>query len=796
MITLFLKLFLYSLSSNKVFSILNILGLAVGICCSLFIFLWVHDELSYDEFHRNSNSIYRIVKEEKSSNGEMKSPYVPTPLADELKSNFTQIKNSTSIYGDNLTKYNIVYNENIIKFNVKYTNNSFFEIFDFPVVYSESNDHLFINEYSAVISKTCASKLFGNENPIGKRIKDSFYEKYYEISAVVEIPDNSSILFDILVPFSSNKTIDKIKHQWGKIDAESYIQLHKNTKLSEQQKQQLRYYLADRVNINAELFFQPMHDIHLFTDFNDDSTCNNGNIESVWAFSTAGILLLIITGLNFIILSIASSEKRNKEIALKKIYGLQRYKLTIHYIIETMIYTLFAQIISIFIFLVLQPYVNELIGKSLSLQFNTTSALYFILSLLIISLLSGAYLFFYLPSLKAINLLKGISKKNDKFRISKLLVPIQLAITIFFTICLLFVYQQTDYMRVKNTGINLNHIISINTQGFIYKYDVIRDELLKNPQIINVTASGRAPIDYNFERSNVKWDGCNKNEKNSFSVFVIAPSFLQTFSIELIKGSCLPDNMTIEKHFKGEYNNKTPIIINETAAIIMGTEHIIGKKINLGYSQANGYIVGVVKDFNFKSLKHQVTPMAMVYDPESFMEIFIKYNPKNTQAVLDYIKIVTEPYRNDEYIIDYYFLTDKANLIYLDEIKTKKFTTVFSAISIILSILGLIGMIVHTINKQKKVIAIRKVYGADSSDIIFSYVKESVFLFIFSFLIAIPFIILFLRKWFENYAYKIPISLMTFVGVFFLGTVIITLITISLVYYEAIKNPIDNLRDE
>lgn len=795
MINLFFKLFIHSVITDKWFSILNVLGLATGLCCSLFIFLWVNDELSFDDFHKSPSSIYRIVTQEKISDRNIKNPFSPSPLAIELRTKYPQIKSSVSIYGSSLAKYSISSNDNILKCNVQLTTEDFFDIFNFPFTYRSSGE-IFINEYSAVLSKTCAELLFGHENPIGQYIEDSFHELKYQITAVIDIPENSHLKFDILVPFSSNKTINKVRHQWGVINTANYIKLHEDASFTKKQKLEIRYILNDKMNTEAQLFFQPLLDIHLFTDFNDDFSFKNGNIENVRAFSIASFLLIFITGLNFILLSIARSENRKKEIGLKKIYGLKKNFLIGQLIIETILFTLIAQLVTLVLFYILQPYVNEFTNKDFFLRFNITSVSYFIFSLLLISLLSGCYLFFYLPSLKPINIIKGVSIRGSKYHISKIIAPIQLMITLFFIIFSLHVYMQLKYMQTKNLGINFTNVVSINTQGFIYEYDVIKAELLKNPNIFSVTASGRAPIDYNFEKNNVKWSGCEINERNVFGLFVIDPSFASVFEIEILQGSNLPKDMSINDHFNGKYLDNTPIIINEAAAKTIGLENIIGKRIDFGYAQANGYICGIAKDFNFKSLKNKIAPMAMVYDPESFQEIFVRFNPDTYNNVLEYIEKVTKHYRDERYAFEHYLLKDKLNQTFSEEKRIQKFAFFFAIISITLSLLGLVAMILYSINRERKNIAIKKIYGANTINIIYSYTKESVMILLLAFIAIIPIVIVVLHKWLEDYAYHIPISSLLFLEVLLSATIIVSILSIALIHKEATQNPIDNLRQE
>jgi ABC-type antimicrobial peptide transport system permease subunit len=779
---------------NRAFNVLNILGLAFGICSSLLIYLWVTDELGYDRFHRDAENVYRLIKVDNNVHGEKKTPLTPAPLGLELKNNFPNIIEAASIYG-NEQKYSIAYKNNIAKFKVWQTNSGFFKVFDFPIVQGVEED-MYRNNNSAVISSTCAKILFGNENPIGKIIEDDFFKLKYEVTAVVEIPQNSHLRFDILTPFAAHKTLDRIRHQWNAIDAVNYIKLADNASFNDSQKTRLRYFLSEKMDSDAQLYFQPLLDIHLFTDFNDGFSSDNGNIGYVRAFSFAALLLLIVAGLNYIILTTARSEKRNKEIALKKLFGSDKSWLIAQFLFETIIYTFAAQIFAIILFFITKPFFEDIVGKTIQLQFNHTTVLYFVASMFVISTLAGGYLSFYLSSLKPISLLSGFSVSGTKYHISILLTPLQLMVSIFFVLSALSIYKQLDYMQNKDQGMKLDNIVAVSTNGFIYQFEAIKKQLLQNANIYSVTASGGPPVDYHFNKGGTNWEGKNNDDNVAFSILTVDPSFLETFNIKLLQGDFLPSDMTCEDHFKGKNAFVAPIIINETALNLIGQEDPIGKKIDLGTMLWNGHIVGVVSDFHFKPLQYEISPMAMVYDPESFQEMYVKINPEKTAEMITYIKNVTEPFRQGKYVFDYYFVQDKMNLLYKKENNMLKFASFFTIVSVLLSLLGFFGMVSYSVARKRKTIAIRKVLGANTTDVVYLFIKQSVAVLSIGFVIALVFVWLYLNNWLQSYAYHITLSPFFFALVFAVAQIVIIGVTVLLVFNEANKNPKENLKYE
>jgi len=795
MFKFFIKLLKASLLNNLLLSILSIIGLAIGICSSLLLYLWIADELSFDRFHENAENIYRIISVESVASGEKKSVYTPKIMAQELENSFPQIEKAAT-YVKHFPPMPVIYNDKIIRFYFSSVSYDFFDIFDFPIIY-QAYDTILINENSAVISRECAEKLFGKEYPIGKTIEKFFNESTrYIVRAVVDIPENSHLQFDIVIPFCQPNFISSYKTPWEGPRGVNYIRFVENVNFDEHQQLLLENFLAEKSGTSAKLIYQPVTDIHLHTDFHDQNVNNNGDIRYVRTFTIASILMLIISGINYIILTIARSEKRNRETALKKIFGLNKSMIIGQFMAETLVVTVIAQLIALVLFLTIQPWFNQFTGKSLGIFVSSQTVLFFMLSACIITLLAGAYHSFRLSSFKLVDLLKGTSKNGEKYNLSTFITPFQLVFSLIFILCSISIYNQLKYMQSKDKGICLKNVIAVNALGFKYDYEAIKNELLKNTSIYSVTASAKPPIDWHNQYDKINWEGKNNDEKYVFSTYCTDASFLETFDIKLLNGSFLPPDLTEKDFFDNKYLNNAPIVINESARSVLGYEDPIGKKIDFGYDLFDGYIIGVVEDFHFKPLNHNISPLIILYRPEVFWEIYMKINPENKQEIVAYIEKVTEPYREGKYPFDYCFLEDKINSLYKAEKNMSGFAFLFAFISVSLAVMGMIGMISYLVKRQRKSIAIRKVFGAETHDIIFLYVKQVLKLTGIASLVAGVVAWYYLEHWLQSYAYHIKLSPIMFAQVFITAVVAISILTIALVYTEAKKNPVDNLKYE
>ncbi len=349
------------------------------------------------------------------------------------------------------------------------------------------------------------------------------------------------------------------------------------------------------------------------------------------------------------------------------------------------------------------------------------------------------------------------------------------------------------YSSIKQ---NTAYIIAVNTLGFTSKYELIKNELLKNANVYSVTASDQPPINYKYESSGVDWEGNNNQSESSFCIYSTDYSFIETFNVKLINGSFLPQDLNRNKYVDRTYMGNSPIVINESAQKILGYEQPIGKKIHFNSVFYDGFIVGVVQDFHFKPLNNRITPMLIIYRPHSFTEMYIKINPTHKQETLKYIEKVTAQFREDKYPFDYYYLENRIEYLYKAEKNMAGFAVIFALLSISLAAMGMMGMISYLVKQQRKNITIRKVFGAKTHHIIFYYVKQVALTSSLASVIAGIIAWQHLDYWLQNYAYKIKLTPFLFFQAAAIAIFSLAALTTILIFKEANKSPVDNLKYE
>ncbi|MBU2651060.1 MAG: ABC transporter permease [Bacteroidetes bacterium] len=792
MLKIFFRLFATNFIHDKTVAILNTAGLAIGISLSLIMYLWLTEEYSFDKFHENSNRIYRILSIKVNGDGAVKSTLTPAPLGQALKNENPQIRNAAPVLRESIER-DFLAGDKRIKVKVEYTNEDFFRMFSFPEI-GKTGELYFPNHNSLVITSKCALKLFGSTDCLGKEIIMSFYgDTRYVISAIVEVPHNSHLQFEALAPHNSNPYLARLFDRWDRAETVTYIELEKNATITQTQLRKFINYLEGRVDEPTLLYFQPLESIHLHTDFSDRHSFSNTGIRYVRIIMVGMVLVMILSGLNFIIIATARSEKRRKEIAIKKLFGSEKTRLILHFLAENMIYTLVAFLLAILIVMTVLPYFNVLTNKELSLNFDYRLMAYFLGAMMLTGGIASAYLSLYLSSFRTIDLLSGVRVAHMRQNVSKYITPLQMIISFVFIMFFISIYLQIKYMQDKDKGLDLENIIGVKTQGFIYKYEEIKNELLKNPDILRVTASGKPPVNYNFDKFKVQRTAGGKDL--AFALFSADPDYLSTFGITLKEGAFFPESMNMKGYFDGEYRLSSPVVINQTARKMLGNIRV-GERFLLGSFNSTATVIGITEDFHFMPLQYQVDPMVMIYHPESFLEFYVRINPQRITETIQYIEAATAPFRGAQYGFDYYFLEDLVKSQYSSEISMLRLGLIIMILSMIISMFGLGGMVYYSVVRQRKQISIRRVFGAGTSAIERMFVKEAGWIFAIAFAISLAFAAWIVQDWLNAYSYRIALPLVAFMLAGLILFTIVTALTLVLVRKENNRNPVENLRYE
>ena len=791
MIQNYLKIALRIIKRHKGYSFINIFGLAIGIACFILIMLYVHFEFSFDRFHKNKNTIYRIYVHTpgKEFKGNDYQAVTPAPLGPALMNECPEVVNATTT--DHISETLLTVGEKRFIEDGIYADEHFLEMFTFPL---ESGDKLTAlkQPYSIVISKNLAKRLFGNENPIGRTIK--FDEKYdLNVTGVLKsIPDNSHLHFDFLISFCTYEY--SYVNNWRLQNYCTYIELNKSSSyevLDEKLSNIINVKFFSQENRNTFYRLQPLKDIHLKSHFNWDRADVN-DYRQISLFAVIGFSILLIACINYINLSTAHSSIRTREIGLRKVVGANRPQLIRQFLGESVLFAVIGLLISLILVVISLPYYSAFLGKNLNINIlaDKIFILYLLGIVIFVGIIAGSYTAVYLSSFNTVKVLKGtfISGKKSSF-IRNTLVVAQFTISAILIFCTIVILHQLHFVKNVNLGFNKENIVvfPVRQSGAYRNIEIIKNILKQNRNIANISVHQRPPTNITaFDEIIIKNnDGIDL--KTSVSTCGVDFDFLKLYGIELLNG----------RDFSKEYGKDTmnAVILNETAVKTLGLKNPIGKSCSFGYL-TDGQIIGVVKDFHFQPLYKKIEPMLLYINPNRYSHISVKIRDQNIQETLAFLKKTIEEYSPKKYHFTYYFLEEDYYAKYKKEHNFGIFFQYFSFLSILISCLGLFGLTSFTVFKRTKEIGIRKVLGASEYGILLSLSKEFIKWTFISNVIAWPIAYYAMNKWLQNFAYRINIGL----GIFLASGMIALIIALLTVSYQSIKaataNPVDSLRYE
>jgi ABC-type antimicrobial peptide transport system permease subunit len=778
-----------NLARNKAFSTINILGLALGMACSLLIMLWIQDERSVDGFHVNGKQLYQVY-ERNFFDGKIEAGY-PTQalLAEELTRIIPEIENASSLEWNTTNTFEA--GEKINKMEGSFAGEDFFAMFSYPLIQGSAKSAL--NTLNSIaISRNMAEHFFGSpEKAIGKSIR---YENYdnLKVTAVFEnLPANSSQHFDFLRSWlafkkENNSWIDN----WGNTDAPTFIQLQENanpTTVESKIKDFVYRYKERSKGFKIELALQPYTEKYLHSTFKNGQVAG-GRIEYIRLFTMIAIFILLIACINFMNLATARSVKRAKEVGIRKVVGAARFTLIGQFIGEAMLLTFLSFIIAFAIAIAILPVFNDLTGKQLMLPAWKNIFWIRLIGLLItVGFVAGSYPALFLSSLKPIRVLKGSLKFNwttTFFR--KGLVAFQFALSIIMITGMIVIYRQLNYMQTKNIGYDRENLLYIPLEGELStKYSTFKEEATRLPGIKEISKIRAAPTMIGNHTGDIKWVGKDPNLVTSFVNTTVGYDFVKTMNLKLAEG----------RDFSKEYGtDSASFIINETAVAKIGYKDPVGKQIWWGNRE--GRIVGVLKDFHFASLHASIEPLIIRLDENrqwGTMLVRIE-NGKTKEGLVGLEKIYKT--LNPKFPFTYQFSDLEFVKLYRSEQLVSKLSRYFAFLAIFISCLGLFGFATFAAGQRTKEISIRKVLGASVANILGLLSSNLMKPVIIAILIACPIAWYVMNNWLEDFAYKIMIGWWVF-AIAGLITVGIALLTISFqVIKAAISTPVKSLRTE
>lgn len=793
MIKNFFKVAYRNLLRNKGFSAINITGLAVGMAAAILILLWIQNEVSYDKFHENKDRIYevwnRVPFDGKISTGNS----VPEPAALAIEKDLPEVERAVRV-SDNNNSLLSVNDKKIIMTGIS-VDTGFLQMFSFPML--KGNPSTALNDtYSVVLTEKAARNLFGDEDAMGKIIRIDNKDHFAVTGILKDLPNNTRFEFEYLLSWSSlvkNRT--RLDLGWNDNSTTTYVLLKPNTDLASvapKIKVLKQQYSEEARQMKWELFLYPLEHWRLYSSFTDGVEDNGGRIGFVKLFGIISGFILLIACINFMNLSTARSEKRAKEVGIRKVSGAHKSSLIGQFIGESAFVAFLAGIAAVVIVQISLPAYNRLTEKQLFINFGDIYTwITFIGCILFTGLLAGSYPAFFLSSFRPVNVLKGTFKRaNALITPRKALVVLQFTFTIVLIICTIIVKQQIDYARNRATGYDKDNLVYHFMTGDIPKnYELIKNELLAGGIAKSVTKTN-SPLTERWSNGwGQNWEGKDPNDKTSFDRYLADEGLGATAGLQFIQGR----DFDLEKF----PTDSTGLIINESALKIMKFKDPIGKTVSdLGI---DWHIVGVIKDFILTSPYEPTRPILLCGAKSSFMRfnvIHIKLNGIHSTAKnLEKAEAIFRKY-NPDYPFEYRFIDEAYAQKFANEQRQGVLAALFAGLAILISCLGLFGLAAYMAESRIKEIGIRKVLGASVAGITALLSKDFVRLVVISFIIAAPLAYWAISEWLLNYTYRVDISWWVFVFAGLLS-IMIALFTVS---YQSVKaalaNPVKNMRTE
>jgi putative ABC transport system permease protein len=784
----YIKIALRNIFKDRIYSLVNIIGLSVATVCCFLVIFWVKFEFSFEDCHSKADRIYKVLIERENMQNVIYDPEQIRPgIFHQLKQTFPEIEASTYV---NHSQAFFAFDDKEEVIMVDYVNATpdYFDIFSYD--YIEGNMENVLKTNGIVLSEVLARKIFGNESAIGKTISLS-NRPVMTIGAVAKIPHNTNLTFDILDPAADRGGTNTGIH---------YVLVKENSRISEETEERMKNFLSTIRETEDKLVYQPLKDTYFHSSpklivpkelgGNSKDWQILGNMKQIYLFSSIALLILAIAIINYVNTSTARVISRMKETGIRKVVGSSRSQLIYRFLSDVFILSAASIIIALTVSKSLFPDFSMMMGSQAVFILDFNTILIALAVCIIITFLSGGYAAFYLSSIDPIAVIQGGIYPGSKERLRKILTGFQFCLSISILISTCMIYKQIHYMFTADTGVERNNIIVIETM--LRDAEDFIQTIKQNPAIIDATFASRAPYDIQNNWSGVSWAGMKEPEKEiEFAHIYCDHRYAGTFGLQMIAGEFIQPGWSRNVDIKS-----CNLIINETFRELMGEVNPIGMTVNFGYI-LSGEIIGVVKDFNFRPLKEPIIPLIIAFMPSSFRNLYIKTSGNNKKETLDYI---LEKYREFEVSapnrkpLVYYTAEDDFNIMYKNELRMKKVFSIFSILSLCLCGMGIFSMVTFMIEKRKKEIAIRRINGAENADIISLFITNFTKIIGIACAIAIPTSYFILLRWIQDYTFRTALSWWIFV----LVPLVVALITASLialqVFFTTRQNPAEVIK--
>lgn len=775
-----------NLFRNKSFSLTNLLGLSIGMTCTIFIFLWVRDEMTYDKFHTNYSGIYKIYANRDFNNQVFTDENMVLPLAKELKEKIPQIKRSVVTTHEQPVV--LAYKDLKIKKDGYTVSEQFFNMFSWKFL--QGNSSTAINDPSSIVlTKSTAKAVFGDADPLNKIVRLDNSRDAKVTAVVDDPPGNSTFRFDYILPFNfSDPNIQRSMTEWTNSSWTAFIQVGPGTDLPSLEKNinDIKYQHDPSDKRISTYFAFPMSKWRLYSDFKDGKN-TGGMIEYVRLFTIIAIIILLIACVNFMNLSTARSERRAKEVGIRKTLGSDKKNLVLQFFFESIILAFVAFVLSIGMVYLLLPSFNTLVEKHLFLDLADPSFWAGAIGIIAFTgIVAGSYPALYLSSFSPIKVLKGTFLAGKTAVLPRrVLVVAQFVISILLISATIIVYQQINHIKDRSLGYDPNNLIMIpTTPDTQQNFDVIKQKLLNTGMVSAVTRTLSPITNIWWKQPGPDYDGKPADQSIIFAGLTADVDFTKTMNIKILQG----------KDFSGTPSDSSAVLLNKAAVDAMALKSPLGMQI-----RNNGRpftVIGVLDNVIMESPFKPVDPMMVYYNPGPSNAISIRLNnatsPKKALASIEPVFKTFNP----SVPFEYKFVDQEFQKKFITEDLISKLTNIFAALAIFICSIGLAGLASFTIEKRFREIGIRKVLGATVNQLLILISKEFLKLVFIAFVIAVPLTWWFMNNWLDKYTYRINISIWVF-GIVGVLVLLLTLLVVSLnTMRAAMANPVKSLRTE
>ncbi|UOE50868.1 ABC transporter permease [Mucilaginibacter sp. SMC90] len=785
----YLKMTFRDIWRNKKFSAINILGLAIGMAAFILIFLWLLNMLTFDRFHKNADQIMVICSRDKYIDGVYAWRKTPKILGGTLKHDYRQVEEMTRFANN---QYLLTFGDKKLTANGSFVDPGFLQMFDFPLLKGDPKQALSQKD-RIVITEKFAKSLFGDEDAMGKVIKVDT-STYVTVSGVMkDLPANTMFDFNYLLSWEYLKKDRLADENWSNSSVYTFVQLrngYSNIDFDREIENISADHTKDSANpLTVRLFTQPLKRFYLYSD-SQNGQFTTGRIVLVQLFAIVAIFILVIAAINFMNLSTARSEKRAREVGLKKAIGTSRYILIIQFLVESLLMSFIAFFVAISITLVVLPFYSDLVHVQLSIPFNSS---YFwiavVVFILLTGLLAGSYPAFYLSSFKPIAVLSGSFKPpRSRLSLRSVLVVLQFTFTTVLIISTIIVEREINYAQGRSAGYDQNSLVFTHFTGKTEKnYQLIKDQLLNTGAVLSVTKSLSPVTESSGNIWGVSWPGSSRIDlKTIFARYSTDADFVKTMKVRLLEGRDI-DSYSFPL-------DSSAILLNESAKKAIGIKNVIGLKVNEG--GRDWHVVGVISDFVIGSPYEKIAPMIIEGPFSSFNAIHYRLNPVRSVAEnLDKIGSVFKKL-NPDFPFEYQFADESFNLKFRGMQGMEKLAFVFAGLSIFISCLGLLGLITFVGEVRLKEISIHKVLGATTVKVFYLLTFDLFKLILVSFIFAIPFALYIKHIILQKFTYSIGFSFWWFL----FAVVLSLLLALLTICYQTLKtartNPVKALKAE